>query len=243
MNELYYCRLEPGNRSQSHYVDEKFPTKSFFCVPVFLNPTISYFLSFEKRTKSQVRSTTKSQCNIARICKKRGKKNIQFSHPFVYPHFTRLVMHASLLGLFLFCCRIKRLFLLFLSKERWYFRFLSFWYWIFQTWTAWHLQVLDVRTYCWSPAGHSLRAVYLQGWTAFGFPVFLINHSKHKFSDFHTYPIILLSEYSFLLFTSGAAMLKKLLEKVWLSTGTCRGEILVIRIPQEAKCLQQWECF
>lgn len=34
-------------------------------------------------------------------------------------------------------------------------------------------------------------------------------------------------------------MLKKLLEKVWLRTGTCKGEILVIRIPQEAKCLQQ----
>lgn len=90
MNELYYCRLEPGNRSQSHYVDEKFPTKSFFCVPVFLNPTISYFLSFEKRTKSQVRSSTKSQCNIARICKKRGKKKYSVLPSFCIPPFHQI---------------------------------------------------------------------------------------------------------------------------------------------------------
>lgn len=48
-----------------------------FSVPVFLNPTISYFPSFEER--SQARRTTKSKCNIECICKKRGKKN-QFSH-------------------------------------------------------------------------------------------------------------------------------------------------------------------
>lgn len=220
-----------------------FPQSLFSVCLCFLIPqlVIFFLLKREQNLKWEVPQNLSVTLHV--FARRGGKKNIQFSHPFVYPHFTRLVMHASLLGLVLFCCRIKRLFLLFLSKERRYFRFLSFWYWIFQTWTAWHLQVLDVRTYCWSPAGHSLRAVYLQGWTAFGFPVFLINHSKHEFSDFHTYPIILLSEYSFLLFTSGAAMLKKLLEKVWLSTGTCRGEILVIRIPQEAKCLQQWECF
>lgn len=51
-----------------------------FSVPVFLNPTISYFPSFEER--SQARRTTKSKCNIECICKKRGEK-ISF-HTFWY---------------------------------------------------------------------------------------------------------------------------------------------------------------
>lgn len=56
----------------------------------------------------------------------------------------------------------------------------------------------------------------------------------------YTNPIILLSEYSFLLFINGAAILKKVLAYNSLGkTEVCSGRILLISIPQEAKYLKR----
>jgi hypothetical protein len=56
----------------------------------------------------------------------------------------------------------------------------------------------------------------------------------------YTNPIILLSEYSFLLFINGAVILKKVLPPISLGKiEVCSGRVLLISIPQEAKYLKR----
>ncbi|KAL2302515.1 hypothetical protein Nmel_009944, partial [Mimus melanotis] len=63
---------------------------------------------------------------------------------------------------------------------------------------------------------------------------FVILHNSNNFIHFlHGIPG---NRHRNITVISGVATLKKFLEKVWLITGTCKGEVLVIRIPQEAKC-------
>lgn len=89
----------------------------------------------------------------------------EFSRLLIYPHFTRQIMHASLSGLFLFRHGIKGYFCYFLPRSR-CMGFLNFWYPISGL-TAWSLKILKGKTHFYSPPGHSLRDMCLEGYSVF----------------------------------------------------------------------------